>query len=290
MNTRTFPGMYALRLPLFAPEDDDGAEVETQEAETTEEEAEPQEEEAETEAAEADAPVEVAEAAEGAAEGEPEEEAEPKPARKDWKVRQVEKAKRERDEATQRAKALEERLKSLEELYAKPEGERDEGEIARIRQEAREEAKREVRAEEHVSRLNKAGDAMFDAGAAKYPKTWNARVNQVGEIFGDEFAKRLDIFEIVTDFDNGPDVWHDLSGDLDRVEDLLAMPPHKAAVELTRLSEKLKAPALKPRSAAPPPIKPLEKRVVDELPLDDDRVSQEEFNRRRAAQEAKRYG
>jgi hypothetical protein len=91
-----------------------------------------------------------------------------------------------------------------------------------------------------------------------YPKTFNARVEQVGQAFASELSQRADFWTAITSLPNGADVYHELGGDLDHFAAVLEMQPVQLGMELARLSDKM---AARPRgpviSKVPPPIDPL---------------------------------
>jgi hypothetical protein len=218
-----------------------------------------------------------------------------KPRRKDWRDRLLEKRKRESDDAKREAAEAKAETARLRELYAKPEGERTAGEQEEIRRSIRKEVEQEVRQEQRVKEIDRAADKLFDDGAAQVSKTWATRVTAAAEIFGEQIAQRPDFLETVTDLDNGPAVYHELAGDPDKMDSILAMPPHRMAVALTKLSDEVKAKAKAPPrqiSRAPAPITRLERPVTVEKSLEDmlndPRASMEEINRRMDEQDEAR--
>jgi hypothetical protein len=251
--------------------------------------------EAEAEAEEEpEAEAEPAAAAEGEEDPEPEEPAEEgSTPKKNWKDRQIIKLRtKEREDAAER-----ERLrKENEELRAAAAAGEEGGTVltAAEREKIRAEAADDIRRENYVKKLNQSADAMFDAGMKAFPKTWEARVKDVGEVFADEIRARPEFLEAVTDLENGAAVYHELAGDPDEMERVLELPPHKMGMELAKLSAKLSAaPKPKPISRAPPPITPLAKpgvqdRSLDDLANDPSPAAQAEFNRRMDVEERKK--
>ncbi len=297
MTLRTFPGQLALRFPFRSPDEDAGFQGEaplTAEFDERTEGPEPEQEvapevevdpHAEEPAAEAETePPEAA--AEPAGEGEPEPEPDATPApRKDWRQARFDKLTATAKAADERAKAAEERAAALEALYGNqdtPEGQAP----AKLYTEA--EVMTRAKEVARLTDLNTRADRLFDDGSAKF-KDWTARVAQVNEAFGDQLSSRADIFDAITKLPNGPDVYHALGGDLDHMAHVLDLAPVELGMELASLSAKLAKPAAPAVSRVPAPIRPLERTTVDDLPLDDPRVSQEEFNRRMDAEEEKRW-
>jgi hypothetical protein len=275
----------------FAPDEDAGGEVADEfverpgdrEAEPEPEpEVEPESEGADAEEGEAD-PEPEPEADMNAAETEPET---PPQQKTDWRERRFMKEKTRREEAEKRAVEAENRAKALEELFSKPDGER---EALMTPEAARAVALEQVRREQYVQKLNTDADALFEAGKSAFPKTWEARINDAANALRDEIVARPDFIEAVLALENAPQVYHDLAGDLDRMENVLSLPPHKMGIELAKISAKLSATKPAPVSRAPAPIRPLEKPSKSDLPLDDPNISQEEFNRRMDAAERRKY-
>lgn len=231
-------------------------------------------------------------AAEGEEADEPAEGEEPKP-KADWRARQVQKERQKRQELEQKLKESEARAKALEEFYAKPEAERGEGEGLMSVSEAREAALAQVRKEQYYQTLNAEADKLFEAGKTAFPKTWEGRVREAGEALREEILARPDFIESLTALENAPQVYHELAGDLDHMERVLALPAHKMGIELAKLSASLQAPKPKPISRVPAPIVPLEKPTKAERPLEDlandPNASMEEFDRRMTAAEKARF-
>jgi hypothetical protein len=277
--------MTTTRLPFFAIEDEDGGAAFVEQPGDREPEGEAPEPEAGTEPEpeaepEEEAPAEEPEAsaepeAESEPEAEPEAEPEPAPKKPSWKDRQIIKLRQQlKEKDTELAKV---RTPTPEPA---PEGE------AAPPQPDREQVKAEVRAEmereQRFKTINQRSDAMYDAGAKDFPKTWTARVNEAAEALGQEIVDRPEFLETLTELPNAAAVYHELAGDLDNMERVLALPAAKMGLELAQMSAKLATPKPKPaaQSKAPAPIRPIERPAQDELALDDPNLTQDEFNRR----------
>ena len=266
------------------PDAEQGAEEGADDEDDAEEEGEAEGEEQAEDDAGGDAEEEAAE--EGA-----EEEAEEPPAaetKKDWRDRQIAKLReKERTQADLLAEA-QRRADAAEALLAAAPEERDAATVDAARETARKEALEQVRTEEYYKRINSGLVEMDAAGAKAFPKTWGARVDAVREVMSEELKGRPDFLEAIVDQPNSAAVYHELAGDPDKMEELLALPPHKMGVEIARLSDKLGKPAPKPISKLPAPIKPLTRggteRAIEDL-ANDPNISQEEFNRRMDAVE-----
>ena len=296
MRIHTFPSILNRAHPAWAPEAEEGGEAAETAPETTgssddddevsedEREIIPDDDEAAT--AEPEAAEEPAEAAAEEAEAEDEEEQAPKPNR-DWRERRL--AKKTAENARLAEELAEERKRrtALEELYAKPEDERGPNDTLVTKDEAVKLAREQLQREAYFANINKAADNMFDAGAKAYPKTWEARVSEAADVFGQEIAAKPEFLEAVTDLDNAADVYHDLAGNPDEMERVLGLPPHKMALELAKISTRLAKPPAARVSRAPAPITPLDRAVVEDTDLEN--CSMEEFDRRMSAAEAKRY-
>lgn len=297
---KPFPGQFALAQPFYAPDEDfGGADYVEQPGDREPEGADPEPEptpdpEPEPEAqAEGEAePEAAADDAEADADADPEP---PKP-KKDWRDRQIIRAREQAKAEREAREAAEKRAAAYEALYGKPDGEGDAAPAEDGRRAyTQEEFQQAVAARARVETLNQRCEAMFEAGSKTHKGDWQDRVNELGQAFGDQLVQRLDFFETLTDLPNGADVYHHLAGDLDEVEAILSLPPHKLGAKLAALSGELRAkPAAtpKPVSKAPPPIKPLDvkggERDLESL-ANDPNASMEEFDRRMRKLEEQRY-
>lgn len=320
MSLRSFPGLYALRFPHLSPDlEAGGGETLTDEIGELKEEPGDREPEAgeappaepaagedtqtagdetatDTEGAGGDDTVSGGEGEDtvtGTA-GEEGEEEPPAGRKTDWRDKQIIKARQAAKEATERADAIERENAALKALSTAAPDEQAKAAQDKIREEAKVEARKELDRDNYFANLNKGIDAMVGAGEKAFAKTWAQRAKQAAEAVGEEMAARPEFLETITSLDNAAAVYHDLAGDPDRMEELLAMPAHKMAMEITKLSMKLstapKAPAL---SRVPPPIAPLDKppvqgRTLEELADDPSPAAQAEFNRRMDAEDEKR--
>jgi hypothetical protein len=306
MTLRTFPGLTSRQAIFRAPDEDAGVAEPTTafEGETPipdsfderegdrEPEAEPVETEEREEVSEAveEAAAEPVEAQAEAETGEGDPEPE-RPARKDWRQQRFDKLTAERKAAEERAAAAEERAKALEALY----GNQDAPEGAE-RPKLYTEAEVQARAKEvaRITDLNTRADRLFDDGSTKFGKDWTARIAQVNEAFGSDLAQRADIFDAITKLPNAADVYYALGGDLDHLAHVLDLSPVELGMELKGLSDKLAKPKAAPISRVPPPIRPLERNNIEDMPLDQlandpSPKAMREFDRRMAKEEEKRW-
>ncbi len=227
------------------------------------------------------------------AEGEPEAEASAEPAAKpkDWRDRQIaklrdkEKAKDEEIAELRRAKEAAEAL-----LAATPE-EREAGVTEETRTRIRNEEAAKVREEAYYKRINDGLEKMDEAGKKAFAATWDNRIVEAREALAEEIVANPAFLEAVTDLPNAAAVYHELTGDLDKLEAVLKMPAHKMGMELARLSDKLAKPAQRAVSRAPKPITPIERggteRDLEDL-INDPKASMAEIDRRMSAEERKR--
>lgn len=309
---KPFPGQFALAQPFRSPDEEGGASdpAFVERPEDRESAAEPEREAEHEEPAtpdenDAGGQSEDDGAGEGTQSGdaggdevaasgaEADDEDAETPKRRDWGM------KRRLDKLTAQTKTLEQqrdeavaRAKTLEELYAKPEAERTDGEREAIKQNLRAEVAQEVRQEARIREINSKADKLFDDGKAAFPKTWERRVSNIGELFGEDLQKRPDFFEAVTELDNAPAVWHELGNDPETMDRLLGLTPAKMGIELARISTKLAVPKAPVVSKTPPPIKPLQDLAREDRPLEDvlndPKASMKEIDRRMAAVEKRR--
>lgn len=295
MHIRTFASILNRAYPAGAPENDDGGSLtEPVTNETTEPDHEPDtqtnpepEDPAEAEGEEhegGDDPegdLTEADAADDA------DEEEPAPKRRDWRDRRFEKEFAKRKDAEAKADAAAKEAQALRELYSKPEDERSDGERAQTREQIRREVEQQVRQEEWAKRLNSNLDTMFDEGAKDFPKSWSGRVQEAADVFAEEMKANPGFLEALSDLPNRAAVYHELTGDFDKMEAVLKMPPHKMGMELARLSDKLATPKPTRISRTPAPIKPLESTAAKDVDLEN--MPMEEFAKLRERQMEERY-
>lgn len=112
------------------------------------------------------------------------------------------------------------------------------------------EVRKRAAAAEFVNRSNSiAAKAVKELGKANFDETL-AVINDVHLL-----PNMPDVIEALHDMDNSSKVLEELSKDLDFYEKLVAMPPIKRVMELTKLSNKLQKDQVKKVSAAPAPLR-----------------------------------
>lgn len=199
-----------------------------------------------------------------------------------------------REAAERRAADAEARAASYEALYGRPEGAPaapaapaaadPPGERRYTQSELQAEAARIAAA----NVLNQRCENLFDEGAKAHGKTWTERVNAAAQAFGADLQKRPDVFEAITALPNGPDVYHELAGDLDHMAEVLSMGPVQLGMELARISARVGAKSKGPKvSSAPAPIDPIDGNGGGETPLD--KLPMEDYVKQREQQRAARY-
>ena len=132
--------------------------------------------------------------------------------------------------------------------------------------------------------LNTRLDDLYETGVKAYPD-FEARVQQAGSAFGQDLAKRVDLFQALAKLPNASDVYYNLVGNLDHVAEVLAMGPVELGMELANMSAKAtkKGPAVSRVSA---PINPLTGSGGDEKDLS--KVDMNEYAARREREIAER--
>lgn len=129
-------------------------------------------------------------------------------------------------------------------------------EQARIQLEADEIDRRaEAKAKQMLEQRDaRAKISAFDAnGKQEFGDDWDDRCNAVAAL---GVKKRPDFMPVITDIENGHRVIAHLAEDSDLAEKILAMPPHRMAIELQKLADKpLKEAPKRDVSKAPAPIK-----------------------------------
>lgn len=138
-----------------------------------------------------------------------------------------------------------------------------------------------------INTLNEKCEKLYQDGKTAF-KDFDKRLAPMNQAFGQELARRLDFFEVLTDLDNAPAVFHELAGDLDRLEEVLALPPHRLGVELAKMSAKAGKPVGKVISKAPEPITPITGGAGEGEP-DLAKVDMKTYEEIRDRQRAERY-
>lgn len=229
-------------------------------------------------AADSEAPEPVAEAtepeADGAAEAESETpQGEAKPEKMDWRER------RRIEETNKRKQAEAERdelRKEIERLRGPAPATDDETTtqpkaIEDIRREERENARREIEAEQQSRSFAEATGRVLKAGQTAY-QDFDAKRAELVENFGEQLAARPDFFEAIVEMPNGHDVFYALASDPDQAESVLSLTPVKMAMALAKIASdvgKPAAPVSKPISKAPAPIRPVTGAPTTVARLDD---------------------
>lgn len=164
----------------------------------------------------------------------------------DKAVRAQREAERATEVANTRAQELERRLAAQD-----PEQARIQLEEAEINRRAEAKAKQMMAqrdAQQKISAFDEAGRG--DLGSTEWDDACNA-VAAMGA------SKRPDFVPIISDIDNGYRAIAHLNADPDLAEKILALSPHKMAIELAKLADKPVEKKAKKVSDAPAPIKTL---------------------------------
>lgn len=211
--------------------------------------------------------------------------------KRDWKDRQIEKLRGREATAAQELKEAKDRAAAAEALLAAAPEERAGVLEEQTRERIRKEESEKVRQEAYYKGINAGLEKMDAAGKVAFKDTWDDRIAQARDAFREDLVARPDFLEAVTDLPNSAAVYHELAGDPDKFEAMLALPPHKMGMELARLSDKLAKPAPRQVSRAPAPIVPLNRgggeRSLEDL-ANDPNTDMAEFDRRMSAEEKKR--
>lgn len=290
MKIRTFPGMFALRYPYYAPEDDAGGGEAAPVVVADAEEPPAGEAGEETQAALVE-PEPVA-----AAEGDDE----VKPQRVPWQVKRIaeltaqNKANQEAAAAaTKRADDAVAEAAAYKALYGDPNApvapvapaaDPADPERRYTRSELQEEAARIAT----VNTLNQKCESLFETGTKTHGAEWTKRVGEVGLAFGAELRTRPDFFEAITDLPNGADVYHALAGDLDQLDEVLHMTPVKMGAHLERMSAKAASKPGRQISRVEDPIDPVNDRAGTRE-VDLAKVPMDDYAKIREKQRADRY-
>jgi hypothetical protein len=82
---------------------------------------------------------------------------------------------------------------------------------------------------------------------------------------------------IVNELENGPQVYYQLSQNLEEAERILKLPTAKMILEIGRMSDKVAKPAVKPISKAPAPVSPVGGTPKNTARLEDEDVPMDQF-------------
>jgi hypothetical protein len=124
--------------------------------------------------------------------------------------------------------------------------------------------------------------STISAGDKEFGREFTDSCNTLADLGANE---RPEFMQIVTDTDGGHKVLQHLGQNPEEADRILRLPPHKMAMEIGRISDKLNKPKEVPVSKAPEPIKPIEgdARVVKSP----DEMDDEEWFKWRAESKAK---
>lgn len=119
-----------------------------------------------------------------------------------------------------------------------------------------------VAARAEATAFNRAADAMYNAGAEKFPD-WKESV----ELLNAAGLMNKDVLDAAMATDAGSEVIHHLGTDIEEAQRIAALPPIRMAAELTKLAGKLAAPKQTPISNASAPIRPVSGAVSPNVDL-----------------------
>lgn len=145
-----------------------------------------------------------------------------------------------------------------------------------IRARARDEIRQEEAVKLATERFNEACNKTFELGVAAYGNDFENAANTMTQALGDEIQKRPEFLQVITDLENGHQVYYELSRNPEEAERLLKMPSHKMIMEITKMSDKVAKPAVKPISKAPAPVTPVGGQPKPRQDLSDD-IPMEQF-------------
>lgn len=232
-----------------------------QEVETSEESPEPEQEEApEPEKPEPEKPVEKKKIS--------------------WELRRINEETNKRREAEKRAVEAEAELQRLRSGAKPAPVATDEAapvDADQIRARARDEIRQEEAIRLATERFNEACNKTFEQGVAAYGADFENAASTMTQALGDEIQKRPEFLQVITDLENGHQVYYELSRNPEEAERLLKMPAHKMILELGRMSDKVAKPAVKPISKAPAPVSPVGGTPKNTARLEDDDVPMDQF-------------
>ena len=211
---------------------------------------------------------------------EPNKEPEAKPEKKklSWEIRRI-------NELTAKQREAEKRAAEAETALAKYQGttteEREAASkeplsVEEIRKQEREAIRREERLHAETERFNEACNAVFEKGVNDIPDFLDARDTLMNAL-GDEVARKPEFLQIITELDNGHQVFAELGRNPEEAERILKLSPVKMALEIAKMSDKVSKPTAKPISKVPAPVTPIGGKTVKANRMEDPDVPMETF-------------
>lgn len=190
-----------------------------------------------------------------------------------WFQKRISEVTREKYEAKRQADESAQEVQRLTEQLARFQAGDTEGDQSSVQHLARQEAERIVAARSFDERCNK----VHAEGIKEFPDFGKA-VSDLQMV-----GATTQFWELATESDAAAKLLHHLGQDLDEAARIASLPPVQMARELTKLEYKLaQAPAPKPASKAPAPVKPIGSGGVADSGLRDD-LSMDEWARRHNA-------
>lgn len=216
---------------------------------------------------------------------EPEKPTEPeKPVEKkktSWELRRINELTSQRREAEKRALDAEaelSRLRSGEKPTPAATEEPDTVDVEQIRARARDEIRQEETLRLANERFNADADRTYQKGVELFGEAFADAATSLSAALGDEMMKRPEFLQvIVNELDNGPQVYFELSKNLEEAERILKLPTAKMILEIGRMNDKVAKPVVKPISRAPAPVSPVGGTPKATARLDDDDVPMDQF-------------
>ncbi|MGN8022266.1 hypothetical protein ACTJJ7_16305 [Phyllobacterium sp. 22229] len=205
----------------------------------------------------------------------------PKPEKKklSWETRRINELTAKRREAEQRAAELEAengRLRGIPAEERTTENTTQQPSVEEIRRQEREAIRREEQIRIDTDRFNQACNATFEKGVADIPDFVDARDTLMNSL-GDEVARKPEFLQIITELDNGHQVFAELGRNPEEAERILRLTPVKMALEIAKMGDKLAKPVVKPVSKVPAPVTPIGGKTTVASRLDDPDVSMDKF-------------
>jgi hypothetical protein len=216
---------------------------------------------------------------------EPEKPAEPeKPVEKkkiSWELRRINEETNKRREVEKRAADLEAELARFRAGEKKPAAETDEPEavdIEQIRKQTRDQIRQEEALNLATEKFNEACNQTFEKGKTLFGADFEHAADTMSKALGDEMQKRPEFLQVIVgELENGPQVYFELSKNLEEAERILKLPTAKMILEIGRMNDKVAKPAVKPISKAPAPVSPVGGTPKNTARLDDDDMPMDQF-------------
>lgn len=197
-----------------------------------------------------------------------------------WELRRISEETNKRREAEKRISEMETELKRLRAAKTEPVAAEEPAtvDIEQLRAQTRDQIRQEEAINLANERFNAACNETFEKGKALFGHDFENAADTMSKALGDEMMKHPEFLQvIVNELDNGPQVYYELSKNLEEAERILKLPTAKMILEIGRMDDKVAKPVVKPISKAPAPVAPVGGTPKSSHRLEDEDVPMDQF-------------